>query len=195
MSAAAVPSPFRVPPPFVNYRLDSAYDEMFASPGPARALRALHRMLLSSRRGTAPQPAGRRSHLPPPRHHLHRLRQQRRHRAHLPQRPDAAHHHRRTNGRQIEKRPDAAHHRAESVPARHLSRRPHPHRRHRPARTDLQLQTFPPRDARHQRPARHLRQHLRHRSGPPARRQIRRAGRQSARAQRRLLHAGETARC
>ncbi|HEY4878822.1 MAG TPA: hypothetical protein VIH97_06845, partial [Candidatus Acidoferrales bacterium] len=48
MSAAAVPSPFRVPPPFVNYRLDTAYDEMFCAPGiPRDFYQALHRMLVS----------------------------------------------------------------------------------------------------------------------------------------------------
>ena len=41
------------------------------------------------------------------------------------------------------------------------------------------------------RSARDLRQHLRHRPGAPARWQLRRARRQSARAQRRLLHAGQ----
>ena len=48
MNAAAAPSPFRVPPPFVNYRLDTAYDEMFCAPGvPRDFYQALHRMLVS----------------------------------------------------------------------------------------------------------------------------------------------------
>ena len=48
MTAAAAPSPFRVPPPFVNYRLDTAYDEMFYAPGiPRDFYQALHRMLVS----------------------------------------------------------------------------------------------------------------------------------------------------
>ena len=48
MTAAAAPSPFRVPPPFVNYRLDTAYDEMFCAPGvPRDFYQALHRMLVS----------------------------------------------------------------------------------------------------------------------------------------------------
>jgi hypothetical protein len=33
MTAAAVPSRFHVPRPFVNYRFDTAYDEMFCAPG------------------------------------------------------------------------------------------------------------------------------------------------------------------
>ena len=45
--------------------------------------------------------------------------------------------------------------------ARHLPRGPHPGRRHRTARTDLQLQTFSARDAWPHRAARDLRQHLR----------------------------------
>ena len=45
-------------------------------------------------------------------------------------------------------RPHATPHRAKSFPARHLPRGPNPDRGHRPPRTDLQLQTFPPRNAR-----------------------------------------------
>ena len=45
-------------------------------------------------------------------------------------------------------RADAAHRRAEPVPARHLQRRSDSERRHGAARADLQLQAFPPRDAR-----------------------------------------------
>ena len=74
---------------------------------------------------------------------------------------------------------------------RHLSRRPDPHRRHRAARNRLQLQAFPAPDARPAGAARRLRRRGRHGSDPHARRRVRGARRQSARAQRRLVHADE----
>lgn len=47
MAASAVPSRIYIPPSFVNYQIDTAYDEMFASPGVPRAhYRALHQTLL-----------------------------------------------------------------------------------------------------------------------------------------------------
>ena len=96
--------------------------------------------------GDAPAAVGRRPRLPAPGHHVHGLRPGRRHRAHLPLRPDPAHHHRRRMGR-ARARPDAADHRAQPVPEGHLHRRARPRRRHRPARAGLQLQALPPRDA------------------------------------------------
>jgi len=47
MTASAIPSPIHLPPSFVNYRTENAYDEMFASPGvPRDHYRALHQTLL-----------------------------------------------------------------------------------------------------------------------------------------------------
>jgi uncharacterized circularly permuted ATP-grasp superfamily protein len=47
MTAAAAPSPFRFPTPFVNYRFHIAYDEMFGAPGvPRDFYQALHRTLV-----------------------------------------------------------------------------------------------------------------------------------------------------
>jgi uncharacterized circularly permuted ATP-grasp superfamily protein len=47
MTASAVPSRIHIPPSFVNYQTDNAYDEMFASPGvPREHYRALHQTLL-----------------------------------------------------------------------------------------------------------------------------------------------------
>ena len=47
MTASAVPSRIHLPPSFVNYQIDTAYDEMFASPGvPREHYRALHQTLL-----------------------------------------------------------------------------------------------------------------------------------------------------
>jgi uncharacterized circularly permuted ATP-grasp superfamily protein len=47
MTASAVPSRIHTPPSFVNYQIDNAYDEMFASPGvPRDHYRALHQTLL-----------------------------------------------------------------------------------------------------------------------------------------------------
>lgn len=47
MTASAVPSRIHLPPSFVNYQIDTAYDEMFASPGvPREHYRAMHQTLL-----------------------------------------------------------------------------------------------------------------------------------------------------
>lgn len=47
MTASAVPSRIHLSPSFVNYHIDTAYDEMFASPGvPREHYRALHQTLL-----------------------------------------------------------------------------------------------------------------------------------------------------
>jgi uncharacterized circularly permuted ATP-grasp superfamily protein len=47
MTASAVPSRIPIPPSFVNYKIDTAYDEMFASPAvPREHYRALHQTLL-----------------------------------------------------------------------------------------------------------------------------------------------------
>src|ERR1700682_2002275 len=47
MTTTALPSRFRVPPSFLNYRFDKAYDEMFEAPGVPRAhYQALHKTLL-----------------------------------------------------------------------------------------------------------------------------------------------------
>jgi uncharacterized circularly permuted ATP-grasp superfamily protein len=47
MTASAIPSRIPLPPSFVNYQIDTAYDEMFASPGvPREHYRALHQTLL-----------------------------------------------------------------------------------------------------------------------------------------------------
>ncbi|HTS11094.1 MAG TPA: circularly permuted type 2 ATP-grasp protein [Candidatus Limnocylindrales bacterium] len=47
MTATAIPSRLAVPPSFVNYEIDAAYDEMFAGPGvPREHYSALHRTLL-----------------------------------------------------------------------------------------------------------------------------------------------------
>ena len=74
---------------------------------------------------------------------------------------------------------------------RPLSRAPHPRGRHRPGRSDLHLPALPPPDDGRQGAARRLRQRDGHRSGPPARRPVRRARRQPARAERRVVHARE----
>ena len=92
---------------------------------------------------------------------------------------------------QDRKRTHPAHRRSESVSRRHLSQRKNPGGRNRPQRTGLHLPPLPPRDARSQCPPRNLCQHLRHRSRPPSRWQLRRARRQSSRPQRRFLHAGQ----
>ena len=116
-----------------------------------------------------------------------------RHRAHLPLRPAPAHHHgRRMGGHRA--RPDAAHHGAQPVPAGHLPRRAHPGRRRRAARAGLQLQALPARDARRARAARHLRLGRRHRPGAAARRRVRGARGQPARAERRVATCWPTAR-
>ena len=48
MTAAAIPSRIHLPPSFVNYKIDKAYDEMFASPGvPREHYRALNQTLLT----------------------------------------------------------------------------------------------------------------------------------------------------
>ena len=47
MTATALPSRFGIPPSFLNYRFDKAYDEMFEAPGvPREHYRALHKTLL-----------------------------------------------------------------------------------------------------------------------------------------------------
>jgi uncharacterized circularly permuted ATP-grasp superfamily protein len=47
MTASVVTSRIPIPPSFVNYQIDTAYDEMFASPGvPREHYRALHHTLL-----------------------------------------------------------------------------------------------------------------------------------------------------
>jgi uncharacterized circularly permuted ATP-grasp superfamily protein len=47
MIASAIPSRIPLPPSFLNYQIDTAYDEMFASPGvPREHYRALHQTLL-----------------------------------------------------------------------------------------------------------------------------------------------------
>jgi uncharacterized circularly permuted ATP-grasp superfamily protein len=47
MTASAIPSRIHLPPSFVNYHTENAYDEMFASPGvPRDHYRALHHTLL-----------------------------------------------------------------------------------------------------------------------------------------------------
>ncbi len=47
MTASAIPSRIHLPPSFVNYQMDTAYDEMFASPGvPRDHYRALQQTLL-----------------------------------------------------------------------------------------------------------------------------------------------------
>ncbi len=47
MTASAIPSRIHLPPSFVNYHIDNAYDEMFSSPGvPRDHYRALHQTLL-----------------------------------------------------------------------------------------------------------------------------------------------------
>ncbi len=47
MTASAIPSSIHLPPSFVNYHIDNAYDEMFASPGvPRDHYRPLHQTLL-----------------------------------------------------------------------------------------------------------------------------------------------------
>src|SRR5208337_4692937 len=58
-------------------------------------------------RGTPQEPASGGPYIPSRRDYLHRLRQQGRHRAHLPERPDSPHHSRRGMGAN-RKRPDAA---------------------------------------------------------------------------------------
>ena len=48
MTASAIPSLIHLPPSFVNYRMDNAYDEMFSAPGvPREHYRALHQTLLN----------------------------------------------------------------------------------------------------------------------------------------------------
>jgi len=48
MTASAIPSRIHLPPSFVNYRMDNAYDEMFSAPGvPREHYRALHQTLLN----------------------------------------------------------------------------------------------------------------------------------------------------
>ena len=81
---------------------------------------------------------------------------------------------------------------AQSFPARHLFRLPRAQRRDHPAQHDLRLEALPPRDARLHRAARRLCQCLRHRSRAARRRPLRRAGRQSACALGRLLHARQS---
>ena len=162
--------------PFLNYQFDLAYDEMFEAPGVPRAhYQALFQTLLE-----LPPEELRKSQQAADLSFLHQgitftvygneegterifpndL---------LPRIiPDQ-------EWRKIEQRADPADRGAESVPGRHLPRRPHSGGWHRSARTRLQLPPFPPRNARPDRSPRNLRQHLRHRPGPPARWQFCRA--------------------
>ena len=73
------------------------------------------------------------------------------------------------------------------------SRRPRAEGRHRPARTGLQLQALPPGDAGRRGAARRLRVGRGHGPGARARRLVRRARGQPARAERRQLHADQPA--
>ena len=158
--------------------------------GPAaRPLRgALRPAAGGRRRRDAPAPVGRRSRLPAPGHHLHRLRPQRGHRAHLPLRPDPAADHRRRMER-ARTRADPAHHRPQPVPERRLRQREGARRRRHPPRPGLQLQALPPRDAGRRRAPRRLRLGGRHRPGAAARRVVRGARGQPAGAERGELHA------
>ena len=123
-------------------------------------------------------------------HHVHGLRRRGGNGADISLRPAAAHHH---GGRVDDDRAraDAAPDRDQPVPARHLSRRPHPRGGRGAARARLQLSPLPARNARRQRPPRHLRLHRRHRPGAPRGRTLRRARGQPARAERRVVHARE----
>ena len=123
-------------------------------------------------------------------HHVHRLRRQSGHRAHLSVRSAAAHHH---GGRvaHARARPDAAADGHQPVPEGRLSRRTDPRRRRRAARPGPELPALPPRDARRARAPRHLRVGGRHRSRPARGRPVRRARGQPARAERRVVHARE----
>lgn len=48
MTVSSSPSRWNAPLPFVNYRIDRAYDEMFESPGvPREQYQALHQTLLN----------------------------------------------------------------------------------------------------------------------------------------------------
>jgi len=94
MTATALPARFRLPPSFVNYQLDTAYDEMFASPGAVREhYRALQQTLL----GLEPEEL-RQSQQAADLAFLHEgitftvYGEQGRHGAHLSQRSSAAHH-------------------------------------------------------------------------------------------------------
>ncbi len=91
----------------------------------------------------------------------------------------------------IERGPDSARDRAEPVSQGHLPGRPDPEGRHRPAPSRLQRATLPPRDGGHPPAPRHLRVGGGHRSGAAARRAVRRARRQPARAERRVVHADQ----
>src|SRR5580704_19735995 len=93
------------------------------------------------------------------RDHFYGLRKQGRDRADLSERFDTAHYSRRRMGQNREGI-DAARDRAEFIFARHLSRRADFERRNRAARADLQLQTFSSRDARAERAAGYLCEHL-----------------------------------
>ena len=79
--------------------------------------------------------------------------------------------------------------RSESVSARRLSRRQDSCAGRHSARDRLQLQALPPSDARPAGAAQCLHRGRRHRSAAAEHRRVRRARRQSARAQRRFLHA------
>ena len=179
---------------FEAYILGAAYDEMFAGHGEARPQYAEIWARLQKMRSGAPARAsgGRRRRLPSSGHHVHRLRQERRDRAHLPLRPHPAHHHRGgVAGRRA--RPDAAAHGAQPVPPGSLLRRAGPRRRHRASPPRLQLQALPPRDAGRAGAARRLRRRGRHRPRAAARRDVRGARGQPARAERRELHAEQPA--
>ncbi len=142
---------------FSSYQLDNCFDEMFEASGqPRPQYRALFNRLME-----LPADDLRKRQRDADRTFLQQgitftvYGDQGRHRAHLSVRPAAAH----ADGRRVEDdraRPDAAPDRAQSVPARHLSRRPHPRRRRRAARAGLQRAALPARDARALSCARHL---------------------------------------
>ena len=124
------------------------------------------------------------------RNYIYCLRKQRGHGADLPERSDTPDYSRGGMGKN-RKRADAEADDAEPVSARHLPRRTNPARRDCAAGADLQLPAFPQRDARAKCAAGHLCERVRNGSGANARRKLRGVGRQSARAERRVVHAGE----
>ena len=160
-----------------------------ATSQPRRTYRRLHKELLKlTPEELCPQQAEGGPLLLQPGHHLYRLRPEGRDRADLPARPAAEDHLRcRLGGHRA--RADAAHHRAQPVSQGHLSRPAHPAGWRRPADVDLQLQALPPADGGRQGTARRVRQRDGNGPGASARRPVRRARGQPARAERRVVHA------
>ena len=177
---------------FEGYTLGQAYDEMFEGPGCHRPHYAgIHERLCGLPiEHLAGAPARRRRRLSHAGHHLHGLRPGRRRGAHLSVRPAAA---AGDGGGMGDDRagPRPAHHRAQPLSPRRLPRGPDLRGRRRAADARASMPSFPARDGRRPGAARLLSDRRGHRSRSRPGRPVPGARGQPARAERRLVHAGE----